>query len=88
MRIYGEPREASRKIPLFSLTVEGAFPADLAQILDKMGVAVRSGHACAEPLMRRFGQTSMLRASLAPYNTLDECEYFVKALRRAINMLR
>ena len=88
LRLYGVPRDAERKIPLFSFTVEGAFPADLAQILDKMGVAVRSGHMCAEPLLRRNGQTSMLRASLAPYNTLAECEFFVKALRRAVNMLR
>ena len=88
LRLYGTPREAWRKIPLFSFTVEGAFPADLAQILDKMGIAVRSGHNCAEPLLRRFGQTSVLRASLAPYNTLSECESFVKALRRAIQMLR
>ena len=88
LRLYGTPREAAHKIPLFSFTVEGAFPADLAQILDKMGFAVRSGHMCAEPLLRRFGQTSMLRASLAPYNTLAECEAFVKALRRAVNMLR
>lgn len=88
LRLYGTPEDPGRKIPLFSFTVEGAFPADLAQILDKMGVAVRSGHACAEPLLRRFGQTSILRASLAPYNTMAECDYFVKALRRAIDMLR
>ena len=88
LRLYGVPREAVRKIPLFSFTVEGAFPADLAQIIDKTGVAVRSGHMCAEPLLRRYGQTSMLRASLAPYNTLAECEFFVKSLRRAVNMLR
>jgi cysteine desulfurase/selenocysteine lyase len=88
LRLYGTPREAERKIPLFSFTVEGAFAGDLAQILDKMGIAVRSGHMCAEPLLRRYGQTSMLRASLAPYNTLAECEAFVASLRRAINMLR
>ena len=88
LRIYGLPRDPDRKIPLFSFSVEGAFPADLAQILDKTGIAVRSGHVCAEPLLRRFGQTSILRASLAPYNTLAECETFVATLRRAINMLR
>ena len=88
LRLYGTPREAERKIPLFSFTVEGAFAGDLAQILDKMGIAVRSGHMCAEPLLHRYGQTSMLRASLAPYNTLAECESFVASLRRAIKMLR
>lgn len=88
LRIYGTPREAAHKIPLLSFTVEGAFPSDLAQILDKMGIALRSGHMCAEPLLRRYGQTSMLRASLAPYNTMAECETFVKSLRRAVDMLR
>ena len=88
MRLYGTPRDPERKIPLFSFSVEGAFAGDLAQILDKMGIAVRSGHMCAEPLLARYGQTSLLRASLAPYNTLAECEAFVAALRRAINMLR
>ena len=88
LRIYGLPRDRAQKVPLFSFTVEGAFPSDLAQILDKMGIAVRSGQMCAEPLLRRFGQTAMLRASLAPYNTLAECETFVTALRRAVKMLR
>lgn len=88
LHLYGQPRDPEKKIPLFSFTVEGAFPADLAQILDKMGIAVRSGHMCAEPLLNRFGQTSMLRASLAPYNTLAECETFVTVLRRAVQMLR
>jgi len=88
LRLYGTPRDPERKIPLFSFSVEGAFAGDLAQILDKMGIAVRSGHMCAEPLLARYGQTSLLRASLAPYNTLAECESFVAALRRAINMLR
>ena len=88
LRIYGTPRDREKKIALFSFTVEGAFPADLAQILDKMGIAVRSGHMCAEPLLNRFGQTSMVRASLAPYNTLAECEAFIAALRRAVKMLR
>lgn len=88
LRIYGLPADHSRKIPLFSFTVEGAYASDIAQILDKMGIAVRSGHMCAEPLLNRYGQTSMLRASLAPYNTLSECEVFTASLRRAVKMLR
>ena len=88
LHLYGRPRDLEKKIPLFSFSVDRAFAGDLAQILDKMGVAVRSGHMCAEPLLNRFGQTSMLRASLAPYNTMAECESFVAALRRAVNMLR
>ena len=61
---------------------------DLALILDKMGIAVRSGQMCAEPLMDRFGVTGMLRVSFAPYNTLEEAQQFITALDKAINMLR
>ena len=88
IRLYGVPRGTSdEKIPLFSFTVEGVHHEDLALILDKMGVAVRSGQMCAEPLMDRFGVTGMLRASFAPYNTMEEAQYFVKCLNRAIDML-
>lgn len=87
IRLYGVPRRTSDKIALFSFTVEGVHHEDLALILDKMGVAVRSGQMCAEPLMDRFGVTGMLRASFAPYNTLAEAEYFIQCLDRAITML-
>lgn len=86
--LYGVPRGTGEdKIPLFSFTVKGVHHEDLALILDKMGIAVRSGQMCAEPLMDRFGVTGMLRASFAPYNTMEEAEYFVKCLDKAINML-
>ena len=85
--LYGVPQNRENKIPLFSFTVKGAHHEDLALILDKMGVAVRSGQMCAEPLMDRFGVTGMLRASFSAYNTLGEAEYFIKSLDRAINML-
>ena len=87
IRLFGVPRGTSDKIPLFSFTVKGAHHEDLALLLDKMGVAVRSGQMCAEPLMDRYGVTGMLRASFAPYNTLEEAEYFIKSLGRAISML-
>ena len=86
--LYGVPRGTNdEKIPLFSFSVKGVHHEDLALILDKMGVAVRSGQMCAEPLMDRFGVTGMLRVSFAPYNTMEEAEYFVKCLNRAIEML-
>ena len=88
IRLYGVPKYPGEKIPLFSFSVEGAHHEDLALILDKMGVAVRSGQMCAEPLMDRFGVTGMLRASFAPYNTLSEAEYFTESLQKAIKMLR
>lgn len=88
IKLYGVPRGTSAdKIPLFSFTVEGVHHEDLALILDKMGIAVRSGQMCAEPLMDRFGVTGMLRVSLAPYNTREEAEYFIDCLNRAITML-
>ena len=88
IRLFGVPRGTNEdKIPLFSFAVNGVHHEDLALILDKMGIAVRSGQMCAEPLMDRFGVTGMLRVSLAPYNTIEEAEYFVKCLDRAINML-
>ena len=85
--LYGVPHGTEEKIPLFSFTVRGVHHEDLALILDKMGVAARSGQMCAEPLMDRFGVTGMLRISLAPYNTMEEAEYFIKSLDKAIAML-
>jgi len=87
IRLFGLPVEGTVKIPLFSFVVDGAHHEDLALILDKMGIAVRSGQMCAEPLMERFGVKGMLRASFAPYNTKDEAEYFIESLDRAIKML-
>jgi len=88
IRLYGVPRRTNEeKIPLFSFAVEGVHHEDLALILDKMGIATRSGQMCAEPLMDRYGVTGMLRISLAPYNTMDEAVYFVECLDKAINML-
>ncbi|MBE6231645.1 MAG: SufS family cysteine desulfurase [Bacteroidales bacterium] len=88
IRLFGVPRGTiQNKIPLFSFVVNGVHHEDLALILDKMGIAVRSGQMCAEPLMDRFGVTGMLRVSFAPYNTMEEAEYFIECLNRAINML-
>lgn len=78
---------AKPRVPVFSFSVDGVHHEDLAQILDKMGVAVRSGQMCAEPVMTRFGVTGVLRASLAPYNTLEEAEVFLRALDKAVTML-
>ena len=86
--LSGVPRGTSEeKIPLFSFTGKGVHHEDIALLLDKMGIAVRSGQMCAEPVMDRFGVTGMLRVSLAPYNTMEEAEYFIKCLNKAIDML-
>ena len=83
--LYGVPRRT--KAPVFSFAVRGAHHEDLALILDKMGIALRSGQMCAEPLMDRLGVTGLLRASFAPYNTLEEAQRFVQCLHRAMDML-
>ena len=80
--------EAERRSGLVSFIIEGVHPYDLGTIIDKMGVAVRTGHHCAEPVMTRFGIPGTVRASFAMYNTLEEVEVFVKAVRRAAMMLR
>jgi cysteine desulfurase/selenocysteine lyase len=74
--------EAPGKGAILSFTVAGAHAHDVAQILDKYGVAVRAGTHCAEPLMRRFGVTSSARASFALYNTHEEADAFVDALTK------
>jgi len=80
LRVLGETPD---KGAILTFTVEGAHAHDIAQILDRYGVAVRAGTHCAEPLMRRFGVTSSVRASFALYNTLDEADAFVEALHKA-----
>jgi cysteine desulfurase/selenocysteine lyase len=79
LRVIGE---APGKGAILSFTVDGAHAHDVAQILDRYGVAVRAGTHCAEPLMRRFGVTSSARASFALYNTEAEADAFVDALTK------
>ena len=86
--LRGTTDNLDEKLPLFSFSVKGVHHEDLALVLDKMGFALRSGHMCAQPLMTRFGVTGMLRASFAPYNTMDEAKQFISALDRAINLLK
>lgn len=88
LTLYGTTDKLEKKVPVFSFTVSGVHHEDLALILDKMGVAVRSGQMCAEPLMTKFGVTGMVRASFAPYNTMEEAEYFIQSLDKTIQMLR
>ncbi|MEJ0024146.1 MAG: cysteine desulfurase [Alphaproteobacteria bacterium] len=84
VKLYGK---AADKAAIVSFGVEGAHPHDIAQILDRYGVAVRAGHHCAQPLMRRLGVSATARASFAFYNTLEEVDSFVEALIKARRML-
>ena len=85
MRFIGRAPERSG---LVSFIIDGIHPYDLGTIIDKMGVAVRTGHHCAEPVMTRFGIPGTVRASFAMYNTLEEVDVLVKSVARAANMLR
>ena len=85
LRIYGK---AAHKCPLVSFTVEGTHPYDVGMILDKLGIAIRTGHHCAEPVMTHYGVTGMCRASIGMYNTLEEVETLAKGIERAVMMLR
>lgn len=85
MRFIGQ---APHRSGLVSFVIDGIHPYDLGTIVDKMGIAVRTGHHCAEPVMTYFGIPGTVRASFAMYNTIEEVEVFVKAVERAANMLR
>ena len=85
LRIIGT---APDKIAVISFVIEGIHPQDLGVLLDKFGIAIRTGHHCVQPLMKRFGLPGTCRASFAFYNTFEEIDLFVKALRRSINMLQ
>ncbi len=85
LRIYGSQ---PGKCGIVSFTVDGTHPYDIGMILDKMGVAVRTGTHCAEPVMTHYGLTAMVRASLGLYNTSEEIDVLEAALRRAVRMLR
>ncbi|MDP3740094.1 MAG: cysteine desulfurase, partial [Hyphomonadaceae bacterium] len=78
---------APNKGPVLTFSLQGAHPHDIAQILDRQGVAIRAGHHCAQPLMSHLGVTATARASFALYNTADEIDVFVEALSKARAML-
>ncbi len=80
--------EAKNKAGVISFVVEGIHPFDIGAILDKQGVAVRTGHHCTQPLMKRFGVPGTIRISFAIYNTKEEIDIFISALKKAITMLK
>lgn len=84
IKIYGD---APHKSALVSFNVEGIHNYDIGMLLDKMGIAVRTGHHCAEPLMQALGIEGCARASFAVYNTREEVDAFIEALKRAVAML-
>lgn len=85
LRIYGTTPD---KCAIVSFNVEGVHPYDMGMILDKLGIAVRTGQHCAEPVMTHYGVSGMCRASFALYNTLAEADALAEGVRRAVRMLR
>ena len=85
LRIYGTTED---KCAIVSFNVEGVHPYDMGMILDKLGIAVRTGQHCAEPVMDHYGTTGMCRASFALYNTLAEADALAAGVERAVRMLR
>ncbi|MBS1545968.1 MAG: cysteine desulfurase [Bacteroidetes bacterium] len=85
LRIIGTAKE---KVGVISFIVEGVHHYDLGTLLDQQGIAVRTGHHCTQPLMDRFGVSGTTRASFAPFNTVEEVDVFVAAVKKAIKMLR
>ena len=85
LRIYGT---TANKCAILSFNVEGVHGYDLGMILDKLGIAIRTGQHCAEPVMKHFGVQGMCRASLALYNTREEIDALVRGVERAVRMLR
>ena len=84
LRIYGRTPD---KCAIVSFNIEGAHPYDVGMILDKLGIAIRTGHHCAEPVMDHFGVPGMCRASFALYNTLSEVDALAAGVERAVGML-
>jgi cysteine desulfurase/selenocysteine lyase len=79
---------ASEKASVVSFLIDGLHPYDLGAILDKLGIAVRTGHHCAQPLMDRFGIPGTVRASMAFYNTFEEIDALVNGVKKAIDLLK
>ncbi len=85
MKIYGTTEDKS---PIISFNVEGCDHYDIGMILDKMGVAVRTGHHCAEPVMARYGANGVVRASIALYTNKEDIDALVAGVKRAVAMLK
>ena len=85
LKIYGT---TEGKAPIVSFNVEGCDHYDIGMILDKMGIAVRTGHHCAEPVMARYGTNGVVRASIALYTNKEDIDILVAAVKRAVAMLK
>lgn len=85
MTVYAD---LPNKVGVLSFNVQGIHSADIGTLLDQQGIAVRTGHHCTQPLWEKLGTTGSVRASFACYNTLEDVELFIEALKKSVNMLR
>ena len=85
LKVYGE---ALNKTAVISFNVQGIHPYDIGSILDKLGIAVRTGHHCAQPIMDFYRIPGTVRASFSFYNTFEEIDAMVKAVEKAVQMLK
>jgi cysteine desulfurase/selenocysteine lyase len=86
VRLYIDPSNNEKFVGVISFNVEGVHPHDIAEFLDKYGIAVRSGHHCAQPLMARLRMQNSVRISFHIYNTEEEIMFFVEILKKAVNL--
>ena len=82
LRLYG-PSDPQQRIAVFSFELEGLHPHDIATVLDAQGIAVRAGHHCAQPLMRRLGVPATTRASCYVYNSVEDLDRLAVGLEAA-----
>ena len=85
LKVYAD---LEKKAGVISFNVEGIHHFDLGSLMDQMGIAVRTGHHCCQPLMASFGITGTVRASFAVYNSAEDVDALVEGVERAVRMLR
>jgi len=84
LKIYGS---SQNKAAILSFNIDGLHHYDIGVLLDKMGIAIRTGHHCTQPIMEKYNILGTARVSLSVYNTIEEIDYFISAIRRIKNML-
>jgi cysteine desulfurase/selenocysteine lyase len=84
LQLFGN---AGKRISVFSFLLKGIHPYDAGMILDKMGIAVRTGTHCTQPVMDHFGISGTIRASMVFYNTLEEVDMLIEGIKKSMQML-
>ena len=88
MHCHTTAQKAANKSSVISFVIDGVHPFDIGTLLDQYGIAVRTGHHCTQPLMDFYSIPGTIRASFSIYNTRDEIDLFIEALKKGLSMLR